>query len=391
MRTSKACLMIVAGERSGEVYGAALARALRTRASSIVIFGCGGEAMRQAGVETVVDAHQIALIGISEVLAGLPRAWRALSRLTREAARRRPNGAVLIDFPDFNLRLARRLKRLGVPVIYFVSPQVWAWRAGRLTELRATIRKMLCIFDFEKEIYQQAGIPVEFVGHPLMDLAGVESSREEFFARAGLKAGVPTVALLPGSRMSEVVHHLPRMLEAATEIAARRPLQFVLSAAPALDMPRLESLMRRRYAGAAPLRRVTGMTHGALEHSTLAIVASGTATLEAAMCERPMIVVYRVSPATAWFARRLVKVPFYSMVNLLAAREVVPELIQNDFSAKNLARQAEFLLDHPEAREKMVEGLRGVKGRLGPGGAIERAAEAVWRELELGGASLSAA
>jgi lipid-A-disaccharide synthase len=388
---SNTCLMVVAGERSGDVYGGALARALQGRGRSIEVFGCGGDAMRQAGVETVVDAHTIALIGITEVVTGLPRTWRALRRLTREAARRQPCGAVLIDFPDFNLRLARRLRRLGVPVIYFVSPQVWAWRAGRLKAIRATVQKMLCIFDFEQEIYQQAGIPVEYVGHPLADSAGERSSREGFFAKAGLDMNVPTVALLPGSRLSEVAHHLPRMLEAATEIASRRSVQFLISAAPGVNTAGVESLVGRHGGAKVRLRIIAGAAHDVLEHSTLAIVASGTATLEAALDERPMIVVYRVSPATAWVARRLVRVPFYSMVNLLANQEVVPELIQADFTAKKLGERMEFLLDHPEARERMVEGLRTVKTRLGAGGAIERAAEAVWREIRPGGASRSAA
>ncbi len=383
--------MMVAGESSGETYGAAMARALRARDGAMEIFGCGGEAMRQAGVNTLVDAQEIAVMGFSEALGGLYRAWRSLGRLAGAAAARRPSGAVLIDSPDFNLRLASRLKRLGVPVIYFVSPQVWAWRSGRLEQLKATIQKMLCIFDFEQEIYQRAGIPVEFVGHPLVDLEPEGSSREEFLAATGLDSDTPTIAILPGSRRSEIAHHWPTMLEAMRQVALRRRVQFVISVARPEKAAEIRAQVRRRLGGQARVGMVTGAAHDALDHSTVAVVASGTVTVEAALRERPMVVIYRVSPVTAWLARRLVRVPFYSMVNLLAGREVVPELIQADFTPQKVAERTEFLLDHPESRANMVEGLRAVKQRLGPGGAIERAASAVWRELALGGASPSAA
>ncbi len=391
MSMAKNSLLMVAGESSGDFYGGALCRALRGRDPSLEIFGCAGEAMREAGVETVVDAREVSAIGITEVVTGLPRAWRALARLTREAMLRRPRGAVLIDFPDFNLRLAARLRRLGIPVIYFVSPQIWAWRRGRLKQLRATVQKMLCIFDFEQEIYRKAGIPVEFVGHPLVDVATVNSSRENFLKSLGFDDEVPTVALLPGSRRSEMSHHLPVMLAAASQIATRRSVQFVISLAQAAETARVELLVQQHYQGRGRLRVVAGRSQEALEHAAVAAVASGTATLEAALHERPMVVIYRVSPATAWVARRLVKVPFYSMVNLLANRRVVPELIQADLTAEKLAKEIEFLLDHAEACARMVEGLREVRARLGPSGAIERAASAVWHELGLGGASLSAA
>jgi len=202
---------MVAGERSGDLYGAELALALRERLHAPELFGCGGEAMRLAGVDTVVDAHQLTMIGITEIIGGLPRAYRAFHALLAEVDKRRPQLAVLIDFPDFNLRLAKQLKKRGIRVVYFVSPQVWAWRKGRLRQLKARIDKMLCIFHFEEAIYREAGIPVEYVGHPLVDLVRPRLTREQFFGEVGLEPAVATVALLPGSREKEVRHMLPTM------------------------------------------------------------------------------------------------------------------------------------------------------------------------------------
>jgi lipid-A-disaccharide synthase len=374
--------MMVAGERSGEVYGAALGSRLNARISDLEVFGCGGEAMRSAGVETVVDLHQVALIGISEVVSGLPKAYAAMRRLVQESISRKPALAILIDSPSFNLRLAKRLKRQGIPVIYFVSPQIWAWKKWRIKKIKACVDKMLCLFDFEEEIYRKAGVPVEYVGHPLVDLAGSSMTREEFFDRTRLDPSLPAVALLPGSRKTEATLNLPAMLGAATRLALSRPIQFVVAAAPTLDPRWIESLVARGDAGRATIRTVSNATHDALKHADVAVVASGTATIEAALCECPMVVVYRVSRFTAMCAKVMIDVPFYSMVNLLAGKAVVPELIQDDFDAASLAARVESLLDNNEARNQMVQGLREVRSRLGPGGAAERAADAIVRYLQ---------
>jgi lipid-A-disaccharide synthase len=369
--------MIVAGERSGDLYGAELALALRRRLQDPELFGCGGEAMRQAGVETVVDAHQLTMIGITEVIGGLPRAYCAFHALLAEVDKRRPQLAVLIDFPDFNLRLAKQLKKRGIRVVYFVSPQVWAWRKSRLKQLKARIDKMLCIFDFEEAIYREAGIPVEYVGHPLVDLVRPHLTREQFFAEIGLEPGTATVALLPGSRKKEVSNILPTMLQAASRLSLTHKAQFVVAVAPTLDTRWLEKALLEHYAGGTTVRTATHATYDALEHCEVAIVASGTATIEAALRERPMVVVYRVAPLTWLLGRALVNVPFYSMVNLLAGKQVVPELIQSDFTPSKVAGRVEYLLDHPQAREEMAQELRALKDHLGPGGAIGRAADAV--------------
>jgi lipid-A-disaccharide synthase len=381
------CLMIVAGERSGDVFGAELAVALRARLHEATIFGCGGEAMRRAGVETVVDAHQLTMIGITEVISGLPCAYRAFRVLLAEVDRRRPQLAVLIDFPDFNLRLAKQLKKRGIRVIYFVSPQVWAWRKGRLKQLKARIDKMLCIFDFEEAIYRAAEIPVEYVGHPLVDRARPQMRRGEFLSALGLEPAAATVALLPGSREKEVRHILPTMLKAAHRLSLTRKVQFVVAVAPTLDTSWMENAVGESWAGQAALRVASRATYDALQHCEVAIVASGTATIEAALLERAMVVVYRVSPLTWRLGKLLVRVPFYSMVNILAGKPVVPELIQSDFTAANLASRVEYLLDHPQAREEMTKEFRALKCRLGPGGAIERAADAVAEVLRPGRAA----
>ncbi len=378
---SKPSLMIVAGERSGDVYGGELAAALRARLDC-EIFGCGGDAMRQGGVETVVDLREFAMVGITEVVSGLPRAYRASKRLLAEVRARSPHLAVLIDSPSLNLRLAKRLKQLKVPVVYFVSPQIWAWKKWRLKHIQERVDKMLCIFDFEEDIYRRARVPVEYIGHPLVDSVRTTLARDEFFARAGLDPSITTIALLPGSREKVVDFNLPTMLECASLLASSRQVQFVVAAAPSLDSAWLESRILKRYTGRAALRAVANLTPEALRYSDFAVVASGTATVVATLMECPMIVVYRVSPISWLMGKFMVDVPFYSMVNLLAKKAIVPEMLQNDFKAEPLAERVNHFLDNATAREEMVRELRAVRSRLGASGAIGRAAEAVLGVLQ---------
>lgn len=384
-------IVIVAGERSGDVYGAGLAKALQERLPGVEIFGCGGDAMRQAGVDTVVDSHETAIAGITEILEGYPRVVRAFRRLVAEVDRRHPQLAVLIDFPDFNLRLARQLKKRHIPVVYFVSPQVWAWRKGRVKTLKKRIAKMIVIFDFEEEIYRQAGVPVEYVGHPLVDVVRPTLTREEFFAKAELDPSVQTIALLPGSRQKEVSVNLPIILDAAKRLSLNRKLQFVIPVAPTIQQKWLESTIPRSSASPVRIRTAMHATYDALQYSEVAVVTSGTATLEAAMCERPMVMVYRVSTLTWLVGKLLVKVPYFSIVNILAKRELVPELMQEDFTAANVAARVEYLLDHPEARAEMVRGFQALKARLGQSGAIERAADSMIEVLNSSHATQKAA
>jgi lipid-A-disaccharide synthase len=374
-------IFMVAGERSGDVYGGELASALKARLGAVTIFGCGGEAMRKAGVETTVDSQEFALMGIAELIRDLPRARRLFNRLIEEVDRRKPALAVLIDSPSLNLRLAKKLKQKNIRVVYFVSPQIWAWKKWRIRHIKSRVDKMLCIFDFEEAIYKKAGVPVEFVGHPLLELVRSQCSRAEFFSHAGLDIDTPTVTLLPGSREKEIHYNLRTMVAGAALLASRRKVQFALVAAPSLDAQWLEARLRECDARGAAVRVVTHSTYDALKYSDVAIIASGTATVEAALLERPMVVVYRVSPFTWTVGQFMVVIPHYSMVNLLAGRPVVKELIQRDFSAENVAAQVEYLLDHADAREEMVREFRNIRLRMGPGGAILKAADAVVKEL----------
>jgi lipid-A-disaccharide synthase len=376
--------MLVAGERSGDVYGGRLASALKVQRAGLELWGCGGDSMRHAGVETKVDLKEFAMVGITEVAGGLPRAIRAYDRLLSQARARRPALAILIDSPSLNMRLARRLKRLGIPVLYFVSPQVWAWKRWRLGQLRGRIDKMACIFDFEESLYQRAGIPAEYVGHPLADSVRPHQTREAFFSSARLDPSLPTIALLPGSRSIEIRYILPALAEAAAMLARGRKVQFVLVVAPTLAPSQVESWFRSapdhglKVGGAVRILpqgpQGPHAAYDALAYSTMAIVASGTATVEAALLGCPMVVVYRVSPVTAFLAKWMVRVPFYSMVNILAGKSVVPELIQKDFTARRLTSAVEFILDHPEVQLRMRDEFKAIKSRLGRGGAIERVA-----------------
>ena len=374
-------VLMVAGERSGDLHGAELAAALKSELGEVAIFGCGGAAMRSAGVETVADLRDFAMVGITEVISGLPRARRAFHRILAEAGRRRPQLAVLIDAPSLNLRLAKQLKPGGIPVAYYVSPQIWAWKKWRMRHLQDRVDHMLCLFDFEEEIYRRAGVKVTYVGHPLVDrpeMAGPEIAPGELRVRAGLNAEVPIVALLPGSREIELKYNLPPLVDAATELRRRgQKVQFVLPVAATLNEPQVHAQLGDCGAPAGLIHTVTHATHDALRVAQAAVVASGTATLETALLGCPMVVVYRVAPSTAFFARFMVDVPFYSMVNLLAGKEVVRELVQRDFTGARVADEVARLLNHPEARQKMRAEFQAVRARLGPGGAVRRAAVAL--------------
>ncbi len=387
-------ILMVAGERSGDLHGAELARELKAILGEVDIWGCGGGTMRQGGVDLVADLRDFAMVGITEVIGGLPRARRAFNHLLEEAGPRRPAVAVLIDAPSLNLRLARRLKWQGIPVVYYVSPQIWAWKKWRMRHLQKRVDKMLCIFDFEEEIYRRAGIPVEYVGHPMLDrpeIAAPSVSRDEFFARAGLDPTLPLIALLPGSREGEVRYILPGLIDAARELRRRRPdrwRQFVVPVAPTLDAATLEKQIDHGSHERGVIKALTNATHDTLRYADAAVVASGTATLETAMLGCPMVVVYRLAPSTAFLARFMVDVPHYSIVNLLAGKAAVPELIQNGFTGGRVADEIERLFENSEVRAEMLADFRRVRARLGPGGAARRAAEAIvtmlhpqWRPL----------
>jgi len=356
------------------MYAARLATALRAR-TGVHLFGMGGARMAQAGVEIIVDYHRVAVVGISEVLHKIPTVIGVQRQLAGEAIRRHAKHAILVDSPGTHLGVARRLKEKGIRVGYFIGPQVWAWRAGRVQTVKRLVERIVVIFPFEEKIYRDAGVPVDFVGHPLVDVVRPSLTRMEFAATHGLDPSRPIVALLPGSRRSEIARHYPRIMGACEGLArgAQRSgqIQFVLAAAPALG-PDLFAPYARPDINT---KRVEGATYDALAAADCAIVASGTATIEAALLGTPMVVVYRVSPSSAFVLRRMVRSPFIAMVNLIAGRRVVPELIQDQFTPAAVEQEVRCLLESDSAREEMKAGLAEVRAKLGPAGAIERAAD----------------
>jgi lipid-A-disaccharide synthase len=328
--------------------------ALQARGGSLDFFGCGGERMRAAGCRRVVEAEQIAMVGLVEVIPGLRRAWKALRSLRQAIHREKPQLAILIDFPDFNLRLAKHLKQAGVPVLYFVAPQVWAWRMWRLRTIRETVTRLLCIFPFEEQFFRKAGVAAEFVGHPLVDRVRPSLSIEEFRSRFSLPPDETLIALLPGSRKKEISLNLPGMLAAARLLAANRKCSFVL---PVASTIRADWLRGQTASAGVSVSVIENCTYDAVAHSAAAIVASGTAATETALLGTPMVIVYRVSGLSWLLGRWLVQVPFYSMVNLVAGRNIVPEFIQNQFQPQAVAREIGDLLDHPQLRHQMQDAL----------------------------------
>jgi lipid-A-disaccharide synthase len=364
-------ILISAGEASGDMYAARLSKALRERAEAH-LFGMGGPKMREAGVELVADASDIAVVGITEVLRKLPAVWRAWRRLEREASRRKPALAITVDSPGFNFGLARRLKKQGIRIVYFISPQIWAWRPRRMRWIQRRFERVLVIFPFEEEIYRKAGVKVDFVGHPLVDSVRSQMTRDEFASRFGLNAARKIVAVLPGSRSSEVERNMPVIAEACDRLRDSGA-QFVLAAGPGLK----EETFQKHVRNKAHWTIVEGATYDVLAAADCAIVSSGTATVEAALLGTPMVVVYRVSPVTAMIARRLVNTRLFGMVNLISGSQVVPELIQEKFTSEALEQELRTLLDSPEARNRQKEALAAVRAKLGHGGSIERAAEII--------------
>jgi lipid-A-disaccharide synthase len=366
-------LLVSSGETSGDLYAAELVRNLRLGSGTeLEVFGLAGDRLWAQGAQLVAHVDELAVVGLVEVLRHLRRLRGIFRGVLAEADRERPRLAVLVDYPDFHLRLARELKRRGVPVVYYVSPQVWAWRRGRLKTIRDTVAHMIVIFPFEEPLYREAGVDVTFVGHPLVDAVAPAPDRVAFLRGCGLDPGRPVLAALPGSRRQEVAHNLPALAGALRLIAARRPdVQLTLAMAPGLGEDSFAAL------GGLPIARMAGQTHALMGAATAGIVASGTATVEAALLGLPMVVVYRLSALTYALGRPLVQVPHFAMANLIAGRQVVKELIQNDFRPEATADEALRLLDPGPYRDGVTAGLAQVRERMGGPGASARAAAVV--------------
>jgi lipid-A-disaccharide synthase len=365
-------LLLSAGESSGDMYAAQLAIALKKRLD-VSIFGMGGPRMRAAEVEVLTDYSEVSVVGITEILSHLPSLVRAMRHIVAEAERRKPPFAILTDFPGFHLRLARKLRRQGVRNIYYVCPQFWAWRPWRVRVVRRRFEQVLCIFALEEKFYGDAGVPVKFIGHPLVGNVHASQSRERFCWEHGLDAAKLLVTLLPGSRHAELTQHLPVLGEACRLIQRELPAQFVIAAAPGTSVTEL----REGWPPGIVTRVLENQTYNALAAADAAIISSGTATVEGALLDVPMVVIYRVTPLTALLAKPLLRTPYFSMVNLIAQRRVVPELIQRDFVPERVASEVLQLLRDSHAREQLRVGLADVREKLGPPGAVERAADAI--------------
>ena len=367
-------VLISCGEPSGDLYAGALAREILSRDPSATITGFGSERLRAGGATLIADFEGLSVTGLLEVARVLPRTYAVYRQIVAHATEHRPDVFVAVDFPDFNFRLAHAMKRLGVPVVYYISPQLWAWRPGRIKTMRRIADRVLVIFPFEEDIYRKAGVPVEWVGHPLFDVSPAPQPRDAFLTDLRLDPSKPMVALLPGSRINEVRAILAGLLDSARIIHARLPTaQFVIARAPHLP----NGLFQGIASSDLPIAMVDRATDDVLAAADVALLASGTVTVQAAIRECPMVVVYRLSPLTYRLGRPFVHVDTFAMANLVAGRQVVPELVQDDFTPEAVASHAISLLQDSSRAAAMRADLREVRSRLGQPGASGRAADAI--------------
>ena len=368
-------ILIIAGEASGDLHGSNLVKALHEQAPHLKVYGVGSRRMREAGVTMLADASEISVVGATEVLTHIGAIYGVYAKLKRFLREERPDLLVLIDFPDFNILTGKAAKKLGIPVLYYISPQVWAWRKGRVKTIAKLVEAILVVFPFEVELYRATGVDVRFVGHPLADVVNSPYARDEARKELGLAQDRRTVALLPGSRRKEIAYLLPDMLGAAKVLQRRFPdIQFVLPIAPTLDRSLVAGYVD---ASGVPVHIVDGQVYDVLRASDAAMVTSGTATLETGLMAVPMVIVYRASRLTYWIGRLLVSVKNFGLVNIVAGRTVVPELLQDEATPGRIAEELGTILANPEKHRTMTEELVRVRTLLGEGGASRRAAAVV--------------
>lgn len=360
--------MIIAGEASGDLHGSKVVRAMNVRHDDLVFCGIGGKALKAEGVRIIVDAAELSVVGITEAVANAGKLLGGISAAKGFLKTRRPDLLILIDFPDFNLRVARTARKIGIPVLYYISPQIWAWRQGRVKKIKRLVDHMAVILPFEAPFFEKADIPVTFVGHPLLDIA---TQPEKKIAEDN-RPGNPVIGLLPGSRHGEVHRHLPAMIDSARILAETIPnVRFVLSAAATVDRSFIESMLADQADG-IDIVIETGYAGNVFDRSTLVIAASGTVTLEAAIAGVPMVVIYKVSPLSAWLGRRLIRVDYVCLVNLIADRLIVPELLQEDASPETIAGKVGEILSDSAKLDQMRHDLLGLHDKLGGTGASRR-------------------
>lgn len=364
-------VLIIAGENSGDRYGAELVKEFKKKYPQMDFFGIGGSHMEHEGVQLLFSVQDLSLVGIVEVLSHLPRIKKIFNSITNEVKKRKPSSAVLIDSPDFNLRLAKKLKTLSIPVLYYISPTVWIWRKWRLKIIKKFVQKMMLIFPFEEEIYRSQNIPAVYVGHPLVKKVEVSLPREDFFRKHGINPEKTIVCVLPGSRSSEIEYHMPVLIKAMEKINKKYNVQFILNLAKNLDkdlvLKHIPHSMNNIFA-------LSEDAYAAMAYSDMALSSCGTANLELALLETPFLAFYRLSTLTYNLGIHLMKLKYYSIVNILAGIEFVPELIQKYFTPENIFKEAQMILESPDKREKMVLEFKRIKGLLGDKSAPQNVA-----------------
>lgn len=372
-------LMIVAGEVSGDNHGAALIKALKNLNPHLTFSGLGGPKMKDAGVDIDEDLTRFAVVGFLEILKHYTEFRRCFESFLTNVSHRKPTAVILVDYPGFNLRLAARLKKMGIPVIYYISPQVWAWKENRVNFIKKNVDHMLVLFNFEKKFYADRGFHVDFVGHPLADEVQATSTREDTLTKAGLAADKFTIGLLPGSRQKEIESLLPLMLDAAKIMHTQDPqLQFLMLKAANLSSELFKNYLNQQ---SVPLKLIDGQFHNGLNACDICMVASGTATLETALLLKPMVVVYKTSWLTFTLAKALIKIPYIGLVNIVAGKKIVPECIQNDANGSAIAAELKKIYQNPSVSDMMCRNLEKVKVLLGASGASKRAAESILQFL----------
>ena len=373
-------ILIVAGENSGEKYGADFVRQFKKLHPSFSFFGIGGTHMEREGVRLLYPVEELAVVGVFEIISHLPRIKKIFNKIKRETKHQEPRAAVLIDSPDFNLRLAKKLKKQSIPVLYYISPTVWAWRKGRLKTIKKTVDKMMLIFPFEEKIYQDYGIPAVYVGHPLKDRVRASLAKNEFLEKYGLDPKKKLISLLPGSRRSELKYHMPVLAKALERIKSEWDTQFVLLQAENLEKNFLLNLIPSWLKGL----KILGKDHyDAVASSDLVLSACGTANLEAALLETPLVSFYRISPLTYLFVHRLAAIKNFSIVNILAGERIIPEPIQRDFTAQNIFEETKKVIDSEEQRSGMIAQFRKIKKILGEKNAPQNAAKELEKMISL--------
>jgi len=375
-------ILMVAGEVSGDLHGAHLVQAIHRLDPEVQFLGVGGEGLERAGMKLLYSSRTLSVVGITEVLPKIRSILKAFKLLKQSLDRERPDLVILIDFPDFNLRLAKAAHRRNIPVLYYISPQVWAWRSGRVKQISRWVKKMIVFFPFEVPIYREAGVDVEWVGHPLVDIARPALSRGEAFRRFGLDPGRQTIGLLPGSRAGEIMRLLPILLDSAHRLQKEiKTVQFVIPLAPGIPKTMITPFLEKIPV---PFTLIEGQTYDVMNISELLITASGTATLEGAVVGTPMVIIYRVSMLSYWIGRALIHVDHIGLVNLVAGRRIVPELIQGEANPRRIAEEALQILKDPARSQEMRRAMAEVRQRLGQPGATERASRIVYSLVQNG-------